>query len=120
MLDRSDRMETFREIAGHPRSNGEGSRTGVCTRHNRIRDWAAATYAECTGLPATTEQRVPQWDLIDPDTVRVAEARLDVATSDIGTGAALYLDVVVKCAYSADASVLRRRALRDGCARAMA
>ena len=41
---------------------------------------------------------------------------MDVATSDIGTGAPLYIDVVVKCAYSSDAAVLRRRARRNGLA----
>ena len=89
---------------------------GVHMRHDRIRDWAAAAYAECTGLPTRTEQRVPEWDLVDRDTGEVEEARLDVATSDPGTGAPLYVDVVVKCAYSVDASLLRRRARRSGCA----
>ena len=85
-------------------------------RHNRIRDWVAPTCTECSGLPASTEQRVPQWDLVDPETGDVEEAILDVATSDVGTGAPLYVDVVVKCAFSTDPAVLRRRARRAGCA----
>ena len=84
-------------------------------RHDAIRDWACATYRECTGLPANTEQHVPQWDLVGEDG-EVEEARLDVATSDIGTGAPLYLDVVIKCAFSTDAAVLHRRARRNGLA----
>jgi len=87
---------------------------GVCTRHNRIRDWLAATYAECTGLPTTVEQRVPQWDLVDPASGAVQEARLDVATSDIGTGAPMYVDVVISAAFSADPALLHRRAQRPG------
>ena len=39
-----------------------------------------------------------------------------MATSDTVTGASLYLDVVVKCAFSSDPALLRRRARRDGCA----
>ena len=85
-------------------------------RRNRIRDWVAATYLECIGLPTTVEQRVPQWDVVDPDTGEVEEARLDVATSDVGTGAPTFVDVVVSCAYSTDPSTLRRRAQRFGCA----
>ena len=84
--------------------------------HNRIRDWAAATYTECTGLPSVTEQHVPAWDVVDPNTGEVEEARLDVATSDAVTGGSLYLDVVVKCAFSEDPALLRRRARRAGCA----
>ena len=87
-------------------------------RHDRIRDWTAATYSECTGLPANTEQRVPAWDTVDPVSGELEEARLDVATSDAGTGAALFFDVVVKCAFSTDLALLRRRARRDGCAAA--
>ena len=87
----------------------------MMARHDAIRDWACATYRECTGLPANTEQHVPQWDLVGEDG-EVEEARLDVATSDIGTGAPLYLDVVIKCAFSTDAAVLHRRARRNGLA----
>ena len=39
---------------------------------------------------------------------------LDVATSDSRTGNPLFLDVVVKCAYSVDRERLRARARRDG------
>ena len=88
----------------------------MLVRHDSIRDWACASYNECAGLLANTEQRVPQWDLVDPDTGVVEEARLDVATSDVGTGAPLYYDVVVKCAFSTDAAVLHRRARRNGLA----
>ena len=87
----------------------------VC-RHDGVRDWACAAYKECTGLPARTEQHVPQWDDVDPETGEVEEARLDVAASDVGTGAPIYYDVVVKCAFSEDGAVLRRRARRNGLA----
>ena len=84
---------------------------------DRVRDWSCGTtYTQCTGLPACTEQHVPQWDLVDPDTGEAEEARLDIATSDVGTGAPLFYDVVVKCAFSADPAVLRRRARRNGLA----
>jgi len=46
----------------------------------------------------------------------VEQAVLDVATSDARTRLPLFLDVVVKCAYSADPERLRARARRDGCA----
>ena len=98
-----------------------GVNTPVCAalvvpgggRHNRVRDWYCATYSACTGLPATTEQHVPQWDVVD-SRGEVEQARLDVATSDARTGLPLYLDVVVKCAYSVDGATLRARARRDG------
>ena len=64
-------------------------------RHDRIQDWTAATYSECTGLPANTEQRAPAWDIVDPVSGELEEARLDVATSDASTGAALFFEVVV-------------------------
>ena len=89
---------------------------GVDGRHNYIRDWLCAAYSECTGLPANTEQRVPEWDLINPEDGTLEEARLDVATSDVATGAALFMDVVVKTAFSIDPAVLRRRARRAGTA----
>ena len=86
----------------------------MIARHNAVRDWSCATYSECTGLPATTEQHVPQWDLVDEVSGEVEEARLDVATSDVDTGAPLFLDVVIKCAFSSDTAVLHRRARRNG------
>ena len=89
---------------------------GVDRRHNNIHDWAAATYAGCSGLPATTEQHVPAWDRANPYSGEWEEARLDVATADVNTGQPLYVDVVVKTAFSVDAATLRRRARRDGCA----
>ncbi len=89
---------------------------GVDRRHNGVRDWAASTYAACTGLPTSTEQRVPAWDIADAATGAVLEARLDVATADVNTGAPLYLDVVVYTAFSTEPTTLRRRARRDGCA----
>ena len=79
-----------------------------------MRDWYCATYAACTGLPAVTEQHVPQWDIVDRDTGEVEQAVLDVATSDARTGLPLFLDVVVKCAFSVDPERLRARARRDG------
>jgi hypothetical protein len=96
----------------HARMCGVGGGWGA--RHNRVRDWFCATYTACTGLPAVTEQHVPQWDVVDQSTGEVEEAVLDVATSDARTGLPLYLDVVVKCAFSTDPARLRARARRDG------
>ena len=79
-----------------------------------MRDWFCATYTACTGLPAVTEQHAPQWGVVDQDTGLVEQAVLDVATPDARTGLPLYLDVVVKCAFSADPARLRARARRDG------
>ena len=73
---------------------------GYVARHNRIRDWAAATHAACTGLPASTEQRVPEWDRLDPQTGVLEAAVLDVAFSDSRTGRRLLGDVVVKSTFS--------------------
>ena len=96
----------------HARMCGVGGGRGA--RHNRVRDWFCATYSACTGLLAVSERHAPQWDVVDPGTQEVVQARLDVATSDSRTGLPLYLDVVVKCAYSVDRATLRARARRDG------
>jgi len=87
---------------------------GLTDRHNRLRDWACSTYSTCTGLPAVTEQRVPEWDLVDDATGDIQEAILDVATSHALTGARLFFDVTVRCAYSSDPSRLGARARRNG------
>jgi len=84
--------------------------------HDGIRDWVAETCQECTGAGAETEQRVPEWDKLNPRTGVVEEAILDVATRDARTGAPMYVDVVVTCEHSADAVRLRSRANRDGAA----
>eukprot|EP00973_Karenia_brevis_P071566 9944737-Karenia_brevis.AAC.1 len=61
----------------HKRSDGrvcgapldpEGHHALTCSgaarnaRHNRVRDWVAATHQQCTGAFTETEQHVPQWD----------------------------------------------------------
>jgi hypothetical protein len=102
----------------HARMCGIGG--GYVARHNRIRDWAAATHAACTGLPASTEQRVPEWDRLDSQTGVLEAAVLDVAFSDPRTGRRLLGDVVVKSAFSQNAATLRGRARRDGLAAAEA
>ena len=67
----------------------------VDARHNDLRDWSGDAWKDCTGLRITKEQHVPQWDTISRRTGNTIEARLDVATSDLSTGEALYLDVCV-------------------------
>ena len=42
------------------------------------------------------------------------QAALDVVTHDPSTGAAVYVDVVIKCAHSEDPGRLRARARNDG------
>jgi hypothetical protein len=96
----------------HARMCGIGG--GYVARHNRLRDWAAATHTKCTGLPAVIEQRVPEWDTVDLETGELQAAILDVAFSDPRTGRRLLGDVVVKEAFSVDAATLRSRARRDG------
>ena len=69
----------------------------------------------CTGLPALTEQRVPQWDIVvDAETGATEEAVLDVATSDSRTGLPLYLDVTIASAFSTNPERLAARARGDG------
>ena len=65
-------------------------------------------------------QRVPQWDRLDAQTGEVEEARLDIASTDVRTGAPLYVDVVVKSAFSEDPGRLRARARKGGRAAAEA
>ena len=52
--------------------------------------------------------------MVDRQSGETEQAVLDVATSDARTGLPLYLDVVVKCAYSSDPARLRARATKDG------
>ena len=66
------------------------------------------------GLPATTEQRVPQWDRVNPVSGRTEEAKLDIATSEPLTGAPLYFDFVVYTAHSDNQARLRALARTDG------
>ena len=93
-------------------------RRGYVARHNRLRDWSADTHTSCTGLPAVKEQRVPEWDTVDPETGELQAAVLDVVSSDARTGRPWFGDVVVKEAFSVDAATLRSRARRDGAAAA--
>ena len=65
-------------------------------------------------LPATTEQRVPQWDQVNPVSGRTEEAKLDIATSEPLTGAPLYFDFVVYTAHSDNQARLRALARNDG------
>ena len=69
-------------------------------------------------MPTSSEQHVPRWDVtrINPQTEQpyVEEARLDVASSDPSTGAAIFMDTVVYCCHTTDRSRLRSRACHDG------
>jgi hypothetical protein len=89
-------------------------------RHNRLRDWLAATCSTCLGTPTLSEQRVPEWDKAVVEEGELRQAVLDVVTHDPSTGAALYVDVVVKCAHSDDPGRLRARARKGGRAAAEA
>ena len=82
-------------------------------RHDQLRDYNANAWHSCTALPTNTEQVVPEWNKPD-GRGGILEARLDIATSDPGTGTPLFYDVVVKTAHSDDASTLRSRATHDG------
>ena len=83
-------------------------------RHDSIRDWAAASCTACLGTPTLTEQRVPEWDRVNAETGELEQAVLDVVTHDPCTGAAMYVDVVVKCAHTDDVGRLRARARNNG------
>ena len=87
-------------------------------RHNGLRDHGAVAWTACAGVPALTEQRVPEWDqdVLDPDTgVMVREeAVLDIITSDPVTGGAIQVDVTVATASPDDPARLRARARVDG------
>jgi hypothetical protein len=85
-----------------------------------VRDWTAKVYERNTGRPTSTEQRVPEWDMVDPDTGELERAVLDMATSDYRTGRPLWLDAVITCEHSEDLSRQRARAVTDGCAAALA
>ncbi len=74
----------------------------------------------CMGTPTETELHVHRWDQVDAETGRVEEAILDIATADLRTGAPLYIDVVVKAAFSEDPGRLRARARKEGRAAAEA
>ena len=90
---------------------------GWVRRHNRLRDFSASTWGACSGVPALTEQRVPQWDReVEDGQGRMVreEAVLDVATSDPQTGLPLHLDITVTSACPSNRAALRRRARRDG------
>ena len=49
-------------------------------RHDSLRDWGCPTWTREMGIPASTEQRVPQWDRVNPATGRTEEAKLGIAT----------------------------------------
>ena len=90
----------------------------LLARHDRLKDWQADAYTDCTGMPCEKEQHVPQWDKVELDAETgeqlVEQAILDVATADNQTGAPLYCDITIKCAFSDDPALLRARARRDG------
>ena len=87
-------------------------------RHDGLRDLGAAAWAACAGVPALTEQRVPEWDrdVLDRDTGLTVreEAVLDIVTSDPVTGGAVHVDVAVTTACPDDLARLRARARADG------
>ena len=61
---------------------------------------------------------MPRWDITrnHPETGEpvVEEARLDVASSEPSSGAALFMDTVVYCCHTVDRGRLRSRASNDG------
>ena len=70
-----------------------------------------------TGRTTTTEQRVTEWDIVDPATGEVKEeARLDVATFDAVTHKPIYLDVTVTEGHTSNEAGRRARAKKDGLA----
>ena len=81
-----------------------------------MRDFCAAYHHKVTGYSATTKQLVTAWHRTNPRTGEWEEAKLDVATRDAVTGAAVYLDVSIACAHSDDQSRQRARSGRDGLA----
>ena len=86
-------------------------------RHDSLRDYGASAWTGCTGVPALTEQRVPEWDRTVIDATGRAvleEAVLDIVSSDPMTGQAVHVDVTVTTANPDDPSSLRGRARRDG------
>ena len=86
--------------------------------HNSIRDWTSQTWIDSFGVPAPTEQHVPEWDteVVDPETGErhLEEAVLDVVTYDPHLGAAVQIDVAVTTACPEDQARLRARATKDG------
>ena len=65
---------------------------GWVRRHNGLRDFAAESWAACSGAPTVKEQRVPAWDREREDDQgrTVTElAVLDVASSDPASGCPL-------------------------------
>ena len=89
-------------------------------RHNGLRDWVATASAAGFGTTALTEQRVPQWDVVDEVTGELERAVLDVVVTDPSTGVPLYVDAVVKCAHTDDPGRLQARARKAGRAAAEA
>jgi len=96
----------------HARKCGVGG--ALDRRHNSIRDWGETTCAECFGTPTLREQRIPQWDRINPRTGELEAAVLDVVTHDPNSGGPMYIDAVVTCAHSDDPARLRARARKSG------
>ena len=83
-------------------------------QHNKIRDWGAKTWEECSGMPTNTEQHVPEWDRVNPRNGRLEEAVLDFASSDPATGGPLFFDTVVYTAHSDNAALLQSHARHAG------
>ena len=83
-------------------------------RHDALRDLNADMWGDHMGVPANTEQRVPQWDRVNPTTGRTEEAKLDIATSDPESGRPLFFDIVVYCAHSDNNARLRALARTAG------
>ena len=48
-------------------------------RHDALRDLNADLWGDHMGVPASTEQRVPQWDKVNTSTGRTEETKLDIA-----------------------------------------
>ncbi len=74
---------------------------GWVRRHNRLRDLCASSWTACNGVPALTEQRVPEWDREVHDgqgRTATEEAVLDVITSDPQSGHPVHVDVTITTA----------------------
>ena len=98
----------------HARQCGIGGSRDA--RHDGLRDWHAAEHTALTGFAAPTEQRVPAWDRVHPDTGVLEQARLDVVTSEPVEGRKVQIDWSVTCEHSTYAPRRHARSNKDGLA----
>ena len=83
-------------------------------QHDKLVEWGAKCWEQCSGMPTLTEQHVPAWDRLNRRTGRLEEAILDFTSSDPVTGGPLYFDVCVYTAHSNNAGLLQSRARHPG------